>query len=105
MTAQADQVSVVAAKARCQEQDCTIDVTLRHADSGWDHYADYWRVLDADKKELGRRVLHHPHVDEQPFTRRLTLRIQRTVKTVWIAAHDSVHGENTQTYRLDLPAR
>ncbi len=45
------------------------DVTLSHPDSGWDHYADGWRVLDMDGNELGTRVLFHPHVDEQPFTR------------------------------------
>lgn len=47
------------------------DVTIRHPDTGWDHYADGWRVLDMDGNELGMRVLFHPHVDEQPFTRSL----------------------------------
>ena len=43
-----------------------------HPDTGWDDYADGWRVLDMDGNELGMRVLHHPHVDEQPFTRSLS---------------------------------
>jgi len=47
------------------------DVTIRHPDTGWDHYADGWRVLDMDGNELGMRVLHHPHETEQPFTRSL----------------------------------
>lgn len=47
------------------------DVTLRHPDTGWDHYADGWRVLDMDGNELGMRILHHPHETEQPFTRSL----------------------------------
>jgi hypothetical protein len=24
----------------------TVDVTLKHDDTGWDHYADNWRVVD-----------------------------------------------------------
>ena len=47
------------------------DVTIRHPDTGWDHYADGWRVLDMQGNELGMRVLHHPHETEQPFTRSL----------------------------------
>jgi len=47
-------------------------VTISHPDSGWDHYADGWEILDADGNRLGYRELHHPHVDEQPFTRSLS---------------------------------
>ncbi|MDR9484667.1 MULTISPECIES: hypothetical protein [Sediminimonas] len=47
-------------------------VTLSHPDTGWDHYADGWEVLDAAGNRLGYRKLHHPHVNEQPFTRSLT---------------------------------
>ena len=47
------------------------DVTLSHPDSGWDHFADGWEVLDAAGNRLGYRELFHPHVDEQPFTRSL----------------------------------
>lgn len=42
-------------------------VTLRHDDAGWDHYADRWDVLAPDGKVLGKRVLMHPHDNEQPF--------------------------------------
>lgn len=51
----------------------TVHVTLSHPDTGWDHYADGWEVLDANGTRLGLRVLAHPHVEEQPFTRSLTL--------------------------------
>ena len=47
------------------------DVTIRHPDTGWDHYADGWRVQDMQGNELGMRVLHHPHETEKPFTRSL----------------------------------
>ena len=52
-----------------------IGATLKHDDSGWDHYANAWDVLDQNGNLLGTRVLYHPHVDEQPFTRSLTLTI------------------------------
>ena len=45
------------------------DVTVRHADEGWDHYADRWDVIGPDGAVLATRVLLHPHVGEQPFTR------------------------------------
>lgn len=51
----------------------TIHVTLSHPDTGWDHYADGWEVLDENGQRLGLRVLVHPHVEEQPFTRSLAL--------------------------------
>jgi hypothetical protein len=47
------------------------EVTVRHADEGWDHYADQWQVLAPDGTILGTRTLHHPHENEQPFTRSL----------------------------------
>ena len=43
-------------------------VTVQHADTGWDHYADAWEVLAPDGTVLGTRTLLHPHTDEQPFT-------------------------------------
>lgn len=51
----------------------TVHVTLSHRDTGWQDYADGWEVLDAAGTRLGLRVLVHPHVNEQPFTRSLTL--------------------------------
>ncbi len=69
------------------------EVTVRHADTGWDHYADKWDVVAPDGAVLGTRVLLHPHEDEQPFTRSLTgLRIPAGVDRVTVCAHDKVHG-------------
>jgi hypothetical protein len=48
------------------------DVTIAHPDSGWDHYADGWEIVDASGKRLGYRELFHPHIEEQPFTRSLS---------------------------------
>ena len=69
------------------------DVTVEHADTGWDHYADKWEVLTPGGSVLGVRTLHHPHVGEQPFTRSLSgVKIPATVAEVTLRAHDSVHG-------------
>lgn len=93
---------VVAAKARCQGERCRFDVTVRHADSGWDHYADGYDVLSDDGEVLATRVLRHPHVDEQPFTRSLGAEIPAKVTRVRIRAHDSVHGHGGREQSLDL---
>lgn len=63
---------VVAAEARAGGSGWTVSVTLRHPDTGWDHYASGWEVLAPDGALLGYRELTHPHVDEQPFTRSLS---------------------------------
>jgi hypothetical protein len=97
-------VGIVDANARKTGDDTySFSVTLRHADSGWDHYADQWQVLTEDMKVLGTRTLYHPHVKEQPFTRSLeNVHIPANVTTVIIRARDKVHGTGPQTYQLDL---
>ena len=80
------------------------DVTVRHADTGWDHYADAWEVLSADGTALGTRTLLHPHTDEQPFTRSLTgVRIPDDVAEVTIRARDSVHGHGGKALTVPVP--
>ena len=79
------------------------EVTIRHADTGWDHYADGWTVLAPDGTELGHRELLHPHVEEQPFTRSLSgVPIPGGLVEVVIRPHDSVHGAGAE-FRLRLP--
>lgn len=80
------------------------DVTIRHPDTGWKHYADGWRVLDMDGNELGMRVLYHPHVDEQPFTRSLGgVAIPEGTEQVQIQARDLPDGWNAGTTIVTLP--
>ncbi|MEM9577535.1 MAG: hypothetical protein AAF999_11040 [Pseudomonadota bacterium] len=80
------------------------DVTISHPDTGWNHYADAWRVLDMDGNQLGIRELAHPHVDEQPFTRSLSgVRIPQGVTRVQIQARDKPGGWNSQTRVFTLP--
>lgn len=69
--ASADPPVVENVRATQQGDVWAFDVTLSHPDTGWDHYADGWRVVSMDGSILGTRILYHPHVDEQPFTRSL----------------------------------
>ena len=70
-----------------------VSATVKHADEGWDHYADAWRIVTADGTVLGTRELAHPHVNEQPFTRSLSgVVIPNQIGEVFIEARDSVHG-------------
>lgn len=81
-------------------------VTVRHADEGWDHYADRWEVLHPDGTLLGTRTLYHPHVEEQPFTRELSgVSIPDDISTVVVRAHDAVHGFSGVTQTVTLPGR
>ena len=82
----------------------TFAVSVEHADTGWDHYADKWEILDDKDDVLGERILYHPHVDEQPFTRRLGgVEIPANIKKVKIRAHDSVHGYGGRAVIVVLP--
>ncbi len=83
-----------------------VRVTLRHADTGWEHYADAWRVVTPWGRVLGTRTLYHPHVDEQPFTRGLQgVVIPEDTPIVFVEAHDKVHGWNPRRVRVDLTRR
>ncbi|MCU9836164.1 hypothetical protein OEZ49_00160 [Ruegeria sp. WL0004] len=69
------------------------DVTLRHPDTGWDHYADGWRVLDLQGNEIGMRTLFHPHETEQPFTRSLgNVQVPEGARQVQVQARCNLDG-------------
>lgn len=81
----------------------SFSVTLKHPDSGWDHYADGWEVVDANDKRLGYRLLAHPHVNEQPFTRSLSgVTIPAGAQKVFIRAHCLVDGWGDQRFEVSL---
>ena len=91
----------------------TFFVTVGHPDTGWEDYADGWDVLLPDGSVLKpagsndrfTRVLLHPHVNEQPFTRsQRCLRIPDDVPRVVVRAHDIVDGWGGATVEVDLTA-
>jgi len=82
----------------------SFDVTVEHADTGWEHYADAWRVVGPDGAIYGTRTLYHPHVGDQPFTRSLSgVKIPKSVQMVTVEAHDSVHGWGGSVVEVTLP--
>lgn len=89
----ADPSVIEAVTAKQTGQGWTFSVTVRHPDTGWDHYADGWDIQTPDGTQIGYRKLLHPHEQEQPFTRSLgNIEIPDGVDTVIIRAHCSVDG-------------
>lgn len=101
----AGEADVIAAQAvKTGERTYRISATIRHADTGWEHYCDRFDVLTVDGKVVGERILYHPHVNEQPFTRSLGgVKVEEGVGEVIVRAHDKVHGLGGRTVRIKLP--
>ncbi|MDF1524970.1 MAG: hypothetical protein RRA15_07045 [bacterium] len=98
---EADVVGVKASSGK--DGTWSFSVTVRHDDEGWDHYADRWEVLGPDGEVLGTRVLMHPHVGEQPFTRSLRgVKIPKGVSKVVVRARDSVHEHGGEVMEVEL---
>lgn len=99
----ANDVQVVDVKAEKQRSTWVFHVTLKHADTGWEHYADAWRVVTKDGSVLGTRTLYHPHVGEQPFTRSLRdVKIPSDASEVFVEAHDKEHGWAKQKFTVKI---
>jgi hypothetical protein len=82
------------------------DVTVRHADTGWDHYADAWDILTPDGTLLGSRTLLHPHENVQPFTRSLPgINVPDGVTELTVRARDSVHDYGGAEMTVKLPPK
>ena len=105
-TVLAGEADVLQVKASRSGGTWTFSVTVQHADEGWEHYADRWEVLTPEGEVLGVRVLAHPHVGEQPFTRSLSrIEIPDGVNEVFVRARDSVHGYGGKEINIQLTAQ
>ncbi|GAA0620819.1 hypothetical protein [Thalassospira tepidiphila] len=105
MLADAGEADLVAAKVTKTGADTyRFDVTVAHEDTGWDHYANVWQVIGPDGVIIGERVLAHPHVNEQPFTRSLSgVTIPPDITGVTLRAGDLVHAFGGAELRIELP--
>ena len=103
----AGEADVVAVKASSGKNGTwSFSVTVRHDDEGWGHYADRWEVLGPGGEVIGTRVLLHPHVGEQPFTRSLGgIEVPNDVSKVLVRARDSVHGYGGEEMLVELPGK
>lgn len=80
----------------------SFDVTVRSDDTGWEGYADRWEVVTEDAV-VAERVLLHPHVEEQPFTRSLGgVDLPDDVTIVTVRAHHSTGGFCGEPLEVDL---
>ncbi len=103
--AHADKPVVLAVKATAEnaQGERNFHVTVKHADEGWDHYADGFEIIQPNGKPIAKRILHHPHVNEQPFTReKYGVKIPKALKHIHVVAHDSKHGYGTQVI-IEVP--
>lgn len=99
---EADVVNVKVSKEN--DTSYSFTVTVLHKDTGWNHYASKWDIVDEKGMVLATRTLHHPHVEEQPFTRSLSgVKIPESIKTVTVRAYDSVHEYGGKVVTIDLP--
>lgn len=99
----AGQVEVRYAKISIHGDTLRASVTLKHADEGWKHYADAWRIVDEQGKQLGIRILYHPHVEEQPFTRSQSgISLPPGIRVIYVEGRDTVHGWSKDRIRVDL---
>lgn len=93
LPAMAGEADVIAAEARHMGgESWSVSATILHADTGWEHYADRFDVLAPDGSVLAERVLFHPHVEEQPFTRSVSVTIPDDIDRIMVRAHDKVDG-------------
>lgn len=101
--ASADDPVVQHVDARKSGMGWRINVTLSHADTGWEHYADGWEVQDAAGNRLGYRELMHPHVHEQPFTRSLfDIMVPDGTRELFIRARCSQDGWSDHLTKITL---
>ncbi len=88
----------------------TFSVQVEHPDTGWEDYADGWDVVTPDGTVLKpdpsspfTRLLLHPHVGEQPFTRSQSgIIVPEGVSQVTVRAHDLIHGFGGRQVLVDL---
>lgn len=85
--------------------DWLFSVTLSSAYDSPKRYADAWRVVDAQGKELGIRILGHDHANEQPFTRSGTVEIPKAMTKVFVEGRDQANGWSGQRFEVTLPVR
>ena len=95
---------VLAVKADpSQDNKWRFNVTLSSTYDTPQRYADAWRVLDDQDKELGIRILGHDHAGEQPFTRSHVIELPDNTSTVFVEGRDQANGWSGQRFEFKLP--
>ncbi len=84
---------------RTDDETYTMSATVRHADAGWDDYANVIHFA-GENVQNGLRELLHPHDNKQPFTR--SKRGVVASGEVRVSANDNVEGEDGTVVTLEL---
>lgn len=82
----------------------SFDVTMTSPYDTAKHYADGWRIRNADGTVYGEKTLDHDHASEQPFTRTQTdVKIPAGVTSVVVEGRDIDGGYGGATVTVELP--
>ena len=104
-------VNILFVRAEEKEDDTwTFSVTIEHEDTGWEDYADGWDVMLEDGMVLKTnpdsqftRLLTHPHLDEQPFTRsQSNILIPAGTNIIRVRAHELAEGYSGNEVVIDF---
>ena len=97
--AQVEQVKATQSK----DGNWCFSVQVRHNDQGWEHYANSWQVNDLKGNQLSKRILLHPHDNEQPFIRsQCGIVIPKTLTHVVVSASCDQHGLGGSVVELNM---
>ncbi|MFY9239347.1 MAG: hypothetical protein WAO78_10855 [Roseovarius sp.] len=78
-------------------------VTMAHKDTGWDHYAAGWEVVDANGTVLGTRELASPHMSNEPLTRSLGhIMLPDGTREVFVRAFCSIGKKSSEPTRVKI---
>lgn len=78
-------------------------VSIQHDDSGWDHYANRWEILDLQGNILAVRDLRHPQLDKDTYQKtKNNIEIPEGIRTVQVRAHDIMHGYGGHVMTVEL---
>lgn len=84
------------------ENQYTLNVTIKSPDTGCDQYADWWEVVTPEGQLIYRRILAHSHVNEQPFSRTGGPVAITKDQEVYVRAHMNTSGYGTKVYKGNI---
>ena len=80
------------------------EVTISSPYDGPERYADGWRIMDPEGRELAEHTLLHHHAAEQPFTRtQAGVTIPEGVGEVIVEARDLCNGYGGRALTVAVP--
>ncbi|MCX7889846.1 MAG: hypothetical protein N2422_08995 [Rhodobacteraceae bacterium] len=99
----ADAPSIIAAEARPGRMGWTIRVTLRHHDSGWDHFASGWSISLPDGETIATDDIPGPHVGQMEFAVVMKgVDVPAGTAYVLVRARCNLVGWSAEATRVDL---